>query len=238
MSCETSWDIFFKASDPVARTCEGSDAPPIVRYSPLDTHVRDTVRDQVRAPRPGVLWPRAAGCGDWGRPRSREGPSRSGGGPRQVPHIIVFTKLLVPGVRVRSYVSRNPHMADGGGVTWSVTARTGDGCNSPRRAARLHVAMFTRTGCVQACALWGGAHISGDAGPGGHVSRGLSRKRALFEISRKHASASQMPPCPFGAACIRVRTADRARARADHERAKVRARAQGALARLPEAGPV
>ena len=131
MSCETSWDIFFKASDPVARTCEGSDAPPIVRYSPLDTHVRDTVRDQVRAPRPGVLWRSCGrvrtGCGDWGRPRSREGPSRSGGGPRQVPHIHKITRPRCPGAFL--CIARNPHMADGGGVTWSVTARTGDGCN-------------------------------------------------------------------------------------------------------------
>ena len=173
-------------------------------------------------------------------PRSRRGvPSRSGGGPTHI-SMHKITRPRCPGPR--SYVSwTNPHgrsdRADGGGVT-ARRRRESRRVQLPRRPARLHVAMFTRTGCVEACALWGGAHISGDAGPGGHVSCGLSRKRALVEISRKHASASQMPPCPFGVACIRVRTADRARARADHERAKVRARAQGALARLPEAGPM
>ena len=164
-------------------------------------------------------------------------PSRSGGGPT---HILVCTKLLVPGVRDRvpMYPGRT-HMADRTGPMAEVSQYTEETTRrvqvppSSTTRGRLHVAMFTHTGCVEACALWGGAHISGDAGPGGHVTRGSTRKRALIEISRKHASASQMARCPFGVACIRERTADRARARADHERAKVRARAQVALARHP-----
>jgi len=118
MSCGNEFVVivhfFYTPSDRVTRTCEGSYTRPIVRAPSIRTYA---VRD-------GTITVRGVQCSrDWsggrGGRRRHDGTasharvlarSASGGGPT---HILVYTQLLVPGVRVRSYASQNPQWADG-----------------------------------------------------------------------------------------------------------------------------